>query len=117
MVTQCHISVHLQVTSPMLLRGQLLNKQRLETPLLLVKTGKGKTVDNLIHTNTRHLLWGIPRSIRSSLFQGYLPMLSAAVVGQIERLLFICQGILSDQILTKKFEIPIHGWLFLYIFL
>ena len=42
-------------------------------------------------------------------------MLSTAVVGQMERLFVICQGVLPDQTLTKKFEISINGWLLLYI--
>ena len=42
-------------------------------------------------------------------------MLSTAVEEQIERLFFICQGILSDQTLTKNYEISLHGWLLLYI--
>ena len=42
----------------MLLRGQLLNKQRLDTPLLLVKTGKGETADILI-IQTLDIYYGV----------------------------------------------------------
>ena len=83
-------------------------------PLLLEKTRKGITAHILINTDTRHLSWSIPRSIRSSLFQGYLPMPSGAVVGQIERLFSMCQFQHFGPTVAV-IPIPMHGWLLLYI--
>ena len=79
-------------------------------------TKSGNQGDNrLISSNWKPLCYWRRKGKGSSLFHGYLPMLSAAVVGQIKILFFICQGIQSDQILTKRFEISIHGWILLYI--